>query len=171
MSKKEDKQDKQIDLNVMSQTVMRAYQDAMHSYLASKGAGELTDADVIVMIMNLTIGVATSIYYSLKQILPTTPMDYDFMRASICNSLKDSLGKIKDYSPKETMLPLTQEQVGEIKDNGFTVLKLADGHERKVTADEVMIKREDADKIMESSKPLSRKLILPNTDKKIILKN
>lgn len=140
------------DFKEISSTIMKCYQDQMHTYLNSKPDGSLTDADVIIMIMNLTIGVGTNIYYSLKQILPNTPMDFDFMKVKLSNSLVDSFEKIKEYNPKESMLPLTVEQVKEINEKGSTIIKLPDGSERTVTKDELLVKREDADKLLDEAK-------------------
>ena len=52
----------------ISATIMRSYHDCMHDYLTSQETEKLTDADVILMIMNLTIGIGVNIYYSLKQL-------------------------------------------------------------------------------------------------------
>lgn len=140
------------DFKDISSAVMKCYQEQMHTYLNSKPDGSLTDADVIIMIMNLTISISTNIYYSMKQILPTTPMDFEFMKVKLSNSLVDSFEKIKEYNPKESMMPLTVEQVKEINEKGSTVIKLADGSERTVTKDELLVKREDADKLLAEAK-------------------
>ncbi len=151
------------DFKDISKAIMKTYHEEMHRYLNSKAAGSLTDADVIVMIMNLTMGISTNIYYSLKQILPTTPMDFDFMRAKLSNSLVDSFEKIKEYNPKESVMPLTVEQVKEIHEKGFAIIKMADGSERKVTEDEILVKKEDADKMLQETKdaPHTPKIIIP----------
>ena len=158
---------KEKDFKEMSANIMKSYHEEMHKFLNSHPEGTLTDADVIIMIMNLTIGVSTNIYYSLKQILPTTPMDFDFMRAKLSNSLVDAFEKIKEYNPKESVMPLTVEQVKDIQDNGFTIIKMPDGSERRVTQDEILVKKNDADKLTEAVKKDtlhaggSKKIIIP----------
>ena len=158
---------KEKDFKEMSGNIMKSYHEEMHKFLNSHPAGTLTDADVIIMIMNLTISVSTNIYYSLKQILPTTPMDFDFMRAKLSNTLVDSFEKIKDYNPKESVMPLTVEQVKEIQDKGFVIIKMPDGSDRRVTQDEILVNKNEADQITEAVKKDtvhaggSKKIILP----------
>lgn len=147
-----DQVSKQTDLSNITTAIMKTYQEKIHDYLHSKPDGALTDADVIVMIMNLSVGVGVNIYYTLKQILPDTSMDYDFMRAKMVNAISDGFEKIKEYKPDETMLTLTTEQVKEIKEKGFTILSLSDGSSRRVTLDEIMVKRQDADKLLDEAK-------------------
>lgn len=136
----------------ISRAIMKTYQDKMHEYLNSKPDGELTEADVIVMIMNLSVAISTNIYYTMKQILPTVKLDFDYMKAKMCNSIVDSFEKIKDFNPKDTMMSLTVEQVNEIKEKGFAMIPLADGSFRKVSIDEILVKRDDADKLLEEAK-------------------
>jgi|GEM_PF-2911630 hypothetical protein len=156
--------DQEKDFKDISQAIMRVYHEKMHDYLNSKPSGSLTDADVVIMIMNLTMAVSTNIYYSAKQILPTTPLDFDFMKAKLSNSLIDSFEKIKDYNPKERMLPLTVEQIKDIREKGFAIITMPDGSERKVTQDEILVKKEDADKLLNEAKtaPSTPKIIIPN---------
>ncbi len=148
----------------ISVSIMKTYHEKMHEFLNSQPAGTLTDADVIILIMNLTMSVSTNLYYSLKQILPTTPLDFDFMKAKLSNHLIDAFEKIKEYNPKESVMPLTVEQVKEIRDKGFAIIKMSDGSERKVIEDEILIKKEDADKVLKEAKDSqdSKKIIIPS---------
>lgn len=143
---------KDEDFNKITKAIMKTYQDQIHEYLNSKPDGELTDADVIVMIMNLSVGISTNIYYTVKQILPHTKIDFDYMKAKMCNSIVDGFEKIKDFNPKDTMMSLTVEQVNEIKEKGFAMIPFADGTVRKVGIDDIMVKRNDADKLLEEAK-------------------
>jgi len=136
----------------ISGDVMRCYHEKMHEYLNSKEAGTITDADVVIMIMNLTIGVATNMYYSLKQILPTTTIDFDFIKAKVINSFVDGFEKIKEYTPKNDMFPLTADQVKEIAREGHVMVTMPDGKVRKVTKEDILIKKEDVEKIAEMQK-------------------
>lgn len=149
----------------ISGDIMRCYHEKMHEYLNSQETGTVTDADVIVMIMNLTMGIGTNIYYSLKQILPTTVIEYDFVKAKIINSFVDAFDKIKDYNPKNDMLPLTTDQVKEIAREGFAMVTMPDGRQRKVTKEDILIKKEDVDKLAELK---SKEIIGANTPKIII---
>src|ERR1700679_2383693 len=94
--------------------VMKCYNEEMHHYLISLPDGRLTDSDVIFLILNLTLGISTNIYFSLKEILPTTIIDFDFAKAKLINSLSDSFEEIKKYIPEKNNMPLTVEQVVEI---------------------------------------------------------
>ena len=136
----------------ISGDVMRCYHEKMHEYLNSKEAGTITDADVVIMIMNLTIGVGTNIYYSLKQILPTTTIDFDFIKAKVINSFVDGFEKIKEYAPKNDMFPLTADQVKEIAKEGYVMVTMPDGKIRKVTKEDILIKKEDVAKIADAQK-------------------
>jgi hypothetical protein len=140
------------DFAAISREIMNKYHEEMHKYLNSKAAGKLTDADVVIMIMNLTIGIGTNIYYSLKQILPTTVMDFDFMRAKMVNEFSDTFEKIKDYNPKENMMPLTVEQVKEIQEKGSTTITFPDGRQRVVTEEELLVKKYDAERMADHVK-------------------
>lgn len=147
-----DQVSKETDLSVMTTAIMKTYQEKIQHYLHSKPEGALTDADVIVMIMNLTVGVSVNIYYTLKQILPETKMDYPFMRAKMINAIADGFEKIVEYKPEETMVALTVEQVAEIKEKGFAVVPMPNGGARRITMDEIMVKRQDADKLLDEAK-------------------
>lgn len=157
----------ETDFQRISKIVMATYQEQMHEYLNSKPEGTLTDADVILMIMNLTIGIGTNVYYSLKQILPNTPMDFDFMKVKMVNSFIDAFEKIKDFTPKETMIALTVDQVKEIREKGSTIITLADGTNKTITVEDIMVKRDDADKLLKEAKKDAVKIVPSNT-KKII---
>lgn len=149
----------------ISKDVMLCYHEKMHDYLNSKEAGSITDADVVIMIMNLTIGIGTNIYYSLKQILPTSTVDYEFVKAKVINSFVDSFEKIKEYTPKNDMLPLTAEQVKEIATVGHAMVTMPDGKIRKITKEDILIKKEDIEKI----KSLDKKEIVGVNTPKIIV--
>lgn len=161
------------DFQDILKAVMKTYHDKMHDYLDSKSVGTLTDADVVIMIMNLTMGIATNVYYSLKQILPTTPLDFEFMKAKISNSLIDTFEKIKEFNPKESVMPLTVEQIKEIQEKGSAIIKMSDGSERTITESDLLIKKQDSGKIVEAIKRETSKdhptIIIPG-NKKIIHK-
>src|SRR6267154_1787118 len=152
-------------LTKMTENVMCCYHEEMHEFLNSVEPGTITDADVILMIMNMTISVGTNIYYSIKQILPTTVIDFDFSKVKIVNSFADSLEKIKDFNPKENTMPLTVEQVKEVVEKGFVVIAMPDGTQRKVTEKDILVKKEDIEKIIENAKKES---VNDNTGKLII---
>jgi hypothetical protein len=147
-----DQVSKETDLQIITTAILRTYQEKIHEYLNSKPDGSLTDADVIVMVMNLVVGVSTNIYYTLKQILPDTKMDFDFMKAKMGNAIFDGFEKIKEFKPEETMVSLTVEQVKEIREKGFTLIDLPNGGQRKVSMEDIMVKRQDADKLLDEAK-------------------
>jgi vacuolar-type H+-ATPase subunit F/Vma7 len=97
-------------------------------------------------------------------------MDYDFMKAKMINSIADGFEKIKAYKAEDSVIQLTPEQVQEIKDNGFSII-MVDGKERKVTWDDLMVTKEDAEKMKnETTKRIKEdkntpKIITPPTKK------
>lgn len=143
---------KEQDLLKITTEVMNKYHDEIHNYLNSQPAGSLTDADVVIMVMNIVHAVSTNIYYSLKQFLPSTSLDLDFIRAKTLNSLAESFDGIKNYKPKESIKSLTVEQVKEIQEKGFTVIEMEDGTHRKITQDQLLAKKEEADKMADHVK-------------------
>lgn len=147
-----DQVSKETDLQKITTAIMKSYQENIHEYLNSKPEGTLTDADVIVMVMNIAVGVSINVYYTLKQILPDTKMDYDFMKAKMGNAIFDGFEKIKEYKPQETMVPLTVEQVKEIREKGFTILAMPNGGARRLTLDDIMVSRTDADRLLDEAK-------------------
>lgn len=155
---------KEEDFKGIFKAIMNTYRDQMHDYLNSKPAGSLTDADVVIMIMNLTSAVGTNIYYSLKQYLPTSPLDFDFMKVKLVNSFADSFEAIKSYNPKDGVMPLTVEHLKEIQEKGFVIIKLPDGTERKVTDNDILIKKDVAEKLVKETKEAAHtpKIIVPS---------
>jgi len=145
-------QNREEEFKRISSAVMKVYHEELHSFLNNNPQGTITDADVIIMIMNLTINVSTNVYYSIKQILPTTQLDYDFMRAKVINALVDSFIKIKDFNPRESTMPLTVDQIKEIYENGFCMVTLADGTSRRISKEDVLVKKEDVEKLIDEKK-------------------
>jgi uncharacterized protein YdaL len=155
--------DRNHDFREMSHSIMRCYQDVMHNYLISKEAGKLTDADVATMVMNLTIGISTNIYYTLKQFLPNTTLDFDYMRAKMINALSDAFEQIKEYVPEEKHMPLTMDQVKEILTNGFAIIKMPDGSDKRITENEILVAKADKEKLLEEARKEAKNVI--NTPK------
>ena len=146
-------EEKENDFKKISKNIMHCYQEQMHEYFSRKESGSLTDSDVIIMVMNLTTGIATSIYYSLKQFLPAhTNIDFDFLRAKLCNNLVDSFDKIKEFNPKETIKAVNIDQLREIVEKGECIINFPDGTNHKVTKDDLLIKKEDAERILNDLK-------------------
>lgn len=144
--------EKNSALQKIANATMSTYHEKMHEFFQANQNGEITDADVIVMIMNVVISTATNVYYSFKQYLPTTVIDYEFTRVTIINALVRQLDEIKQYNPKETTMALTAEQVTEIVEKGFAMIKMPDGSERKIMKEELLIKKEDQDKLIAAKK-------------------
>jgi len=149
----------------MSTSIMKCYQENIHNFLNTQELGTITDADVIIMVMNLTIGISTNIYYSLKQILPTTTIDYDFAKVKIINELSDHFEQIKQFKPENEMHALTVDQVKEILDVGHMTITFADGTVKKVMKEDLLVRKEEVEKLIEGN----RKEILAPNPPKIIL--
>jgi len=142
--------------------VMRHYNLLLHEFLESAPQGSLTEPDVVVLIMNITMAAATNMYFSIKQYLPNTGADFDFLKAKMINSFVDAFEGIKTYDPKSQLLSLSIEQVQEIIDKGFVMITMPDGQMKKVTREEVMIKKDVLDTI---KKEPEHPKIITNTTK------
>jgi hypothetical protein len=143
---------REIDFRRIVKNVMSVYQESMDNYIRTKPEGALTDADVIIMNMNVIMGVTTNMYYTLKELLPTTPIDFDYIKATILNNLKDNFEKVKDYQVKQKYMPLTVEQLKEIKEKGFTFVDMPDGSQRKITDQDILVSEKDAEKVLDHAK-------------------
>lgn len=147
--------------------VMRAYNKEFDEFIHSKPPGTLTDADIIVMNMNVIMSITTNMYYSLKDLLPTTTIDFDYLRATILNNLKDNFEKVKEYEPKQRYMPLTVDHIKEIKEKGFAMVTMPDGTEKKITQQDILGNEEDAKKVLSEAKKEAKnaartpKIILP----------
>jgi flagellar motor switch protein FliG len=98
------------------------------------------------------MGVTTNMYYTLKELLPTTPIDFDYIKATILNNLKDNFEEVKDYQVKQKYMPLTVEQLKEIKEKGFTFVDMPDGSQRKITDQDILVSEKDAEKVLDHAK-------------------
>ncbi len=150
----------------ISSAVMKVYHDEMHDFLEDAPEGSLTDAEVAIMIMNLTIGSATNIYYSLKKFLPKVNLDFPFMRAKLINEMSATFEKIKDYNVKDQLIQLTPEQIKEIQEKGSTTIKNESGDEEKITMKDLMVSRKEADAFLNKAKEVLKdadtpKIIVP----------
>lgn len=142
------KEDTQLKFKNICNTVLKTYDNEMHNYLQEAPEGTLTDADVILMIMNVTIAIGTNLYFSLRKYMPRTKIDFKYMRATIINHLSNEFLKIKEFKPEEDMIQLTNEQLLEIKDKGFFMLKQPDGSSVKITAKDLLFKKDEIDKYL-----------------------
>ena len=140
------------ELKRICTSILSTYQKEIDNFLTSQPSGSLSDADVIIMHMNLITNIATNIYYKLKDILPTTPVDFDYMKASIINSLKDSFEKVKEYKPQEKYMPLTVAQIKEVFEKGFSMITMPDGEEKKITKSDILIKSDELKKLLDDTK-------------------
>lgn len=136
---------------IVKNTVI-AYQEEMDNFIQSRPSGSLTDTDVILMTMNVVIAVSTNMYYSLKEMLPTTQIDFDYVKATMINNLKDNFENIKTHQPTQRYLPLTVEQIKEIQANGFTFVQMSDGTEKKVTEQDIYVSGQAADEVLNAAK-------------------
>lgn len=144
--------DRETEFKNIVKKIMAVYSDEMENFTQTKEVGSLTDSDVIIMNMNVIMSVTTNMYYWIKDILPMSVIDFDYIKVSIINNLKDSFEKIKEYEPKQKYMPLTVEQIKEIREKGFVMMKMPNGDEIKVTEKDLFIKESDAEKILNSDK-------------------
>jgi hypothetical protein len=137
-------------------SVIRTYQDKIKEYLSLKSTGELTNADVAIMIMNIAVSVSAGIYYSIKQFMPDQVLDYDYMRASVCNAIATELDKVKNYTKDDFMFALTPEQVNELLDSGYVNVTLSNGEIKKITKGDITISKKEADELLEKAKRMKK---------------
>jgi len=140
------------DFKCIVKNIMSVYQEEVDNFIRTHPEGSLTDADVIIMNMNVIMSISTNMYYYLKDLLPTIPIDFDYIKATIINHLKDNFEKVKEYNPKHRYMPLSVEQVKEIREKGSTVIKMPDGSEKTVTQNDILVKESDAEKVLNSAK-------------------
>jgi hypothetical protein len=163
-------QERDKHFKLIATKVMKAYHHNMQEFLLGNSKGSLTEADVAVMIMNLSVGIGINIYYTIKQILPNAKMDFDFMKATMCNELIKGFEEIKDYNPPDYILALTKEQVQEAIDKGFVDVTHADGTVERVLKDSIVVTRETAEKLIQNEKKeaqdaaIANKIIKPRSD-------
>jgi hypothetical protein len=142
-----DEDTKQKDFRIILTEVMRSYKNNIHDYLEENSGKNLTDSDVIILIMNLTINISTNIYYSLKSFLPKSSIDFDFLRAKMINELSDSFEKIKSYQPEDQLMQLDTNDIKEIMEKGFTTITLEDGSKRKIYKEDLLFKKDEIDQL------------------------
>jgi hypothetical protein len=130
----------------ITNAMMKTYQQKMEEFF-KENKEHLTNADVAIMIINLSIGLSVNIYYTLKQMLPSENLDFDYMKATICNSVIEGLENIKNYTPNDSMINLTEEEVKEALHKGSVNISLSDGTLHTVNIDEIMVTKKDAAKI------------------------
>src|SRR5579872_1139394 len=118
------KEKNEAEFKRICKNIMATYQQEIDNYIRSKPDGYLTEADVIIMNMNIIMSVSTNMYFTIKELLPIVNIDFDYMKASIINNLKDSFEKVKDYMPQNKYLPLTVDQIKEIQDKGFAMVEM-----------------------------------------------
>lgn len=113
----------------------------------------LTNADVIVLILNVTVSAASNIYCSLKHYLnDEEKMDFDFMRAKLINELSSEMEKIKTFNPMSNLLKLSTDQIQKFIENGYVDVELTNGVIKRVTKDDILVDRNDADKYLHEIK-------------------
>lgn len=158
----------------ISISVVNFYHDKMTDYLSSEKDYTLLQTDVTLMIMNIALSICTNVYFTLKDFNPDCKMDFDFMRASFINILSKNLEGIKKYEPKESLYRLSTDEIKEIINNGFCIIKFEDGSERRVEKEDLLIKQSELEEVMKqeklnkNSEKKSTKIISP--EKKIFIK-
>lgn len=135
---------KKADMDAILDDVMASYVDGLKKYLLAQPEGSLTDADVIIMIMNLCCNISKNIYFSLKTFLPTSVINYKFLEAKLINEMCDSFKKISSWNPADAMKVLTVEQLTEIKEKGFVILTLENGQTMRVEEKDLFIAKNQA---------------------------
>lgn len=132
------------DINI-SKKLREVYFEEIYHFISKEG---LTNQDVIITIMNILVSVSGNIFYSIKDLLPNDDVDYKYIRAAIINKLSAIFEDIQNYKPS-LYEQLTTEQLIEIYEGGSTIIKMPDGSERTITKEDVVIKKEDYEKLVE----------------------
>ena len=100
----------------ITEDVSSFYHKRLKQFLLDKNRGSITEAEVIILIMNICIAMSVQIYFSIKDYLPNAEIDFDFSTAKIINAISDSFKKIKEYDPGDGLIELSKEQIKEILD-------------------------------------------------------
>lgn len=148
--------------NLLCQELIEKYYDRMQEFFIDNRGG-LIESDVLVMVMNLVVGVSTNLFYSIKSFFPKTDtIDYEFIRATAINKLRENFDKIKEVDFSEDYVALTNEQLTEVQTKGFTEI-VTDGVKRTITREDVKITKREADRVAhENEKRRNSKIIVPH---------
>lgn len=143
----------------ISEDIINLYYKSMQDYLSQQD-GKILEGDVVVMIMNICLGTAVNIYYSIRDIMPNTQIDFDFARASIINKMSKNFDDIKEYK-KETPVQLTPSQLNDIQNNGKTLIEMPNGIKKEISKKDIIAKKTEVDKL-KTEKNNKPRIILPN---------
>lgn len=78
--------------------IISCFRDEFFSWIESAKERNVTEGDVLVMLMNLTISVSSGIYGTIRMYLPDTRIDFDFIRAKMINEMSDTFEKVKNIT-------------------------------------------------------------------------
>jgi hypothetical protein len=128
---------------------MDSYHSDLREYF-KENQGKLLVPNVSLLILNCVTNVTTNLYYSLKDYLPDEKLDYDFIRVKMINELSTEFEGIKTHQSNREINELTEDQIREVLTKGFTIIKLKNGKERRITQQNIVLSKEEYDKYMES---------------------
>jgi alcohol dehydrogenase class IV len=111
----------------------------MNEYI--KETHELTNAELLAMIVNINIRVSASIFLSIKDYLPVKDMDLNKLIDEMLKALKDSYLDIlfkKHLSKEEKLKLITSSNIKEVMAKGYSIIKLPDGTPYKITKQDLI---------------------------------
>lgn len=136
--------------------ILKVYHTQIDEFLEQEVKKNITEPEVIISILNILTNVSANIFYSLKFYLPKTDLDYPFLIAKTINTLKDLFEEIKTFNAETNLIKLSSEQLIELYNNGHLDITLPDGSTRRVTKEEILVKKEDVDRIIKEEATLNK---------------
>ena len=140
----------------LCEDLVNNFYDKLNEFFINE-RGKLMEPDVITMLMNVCLGVATNFYYSIKSCFPETELDYAFIKATVINRMVENFDKLKDMNFGE-YVSLTPEQVDDLEKSGSAIVETSEGKEAMVTKEQLRVKRKDLNHLAEKKS----RIILPN---------
>jgi hypothetical protein len=124
------------------------FHEKMNDFLQTN-CNSLTDADVVILIMNLTISTSVNVYSSFKKYFTDeSQLDLNYIKVRVINALSDAFEEMSHFSTKDEdiLRKLTPEQIKQLLDDGEITYIDENGHKMAITQDNIMMKKSDAEK-------------------------
>ena len=81
----------------MHDAVMETYKTELAKIFSlSLKSEEVTAPEIMILIMNIIVNVTGSMYFSLKYLFPDQNLDFNFLKASLCNAIADKFEYVKN---------------------------------------------------------------------------
>lgn len=129
----------------ISQQVFNEFDREFSTFINDSERKILTEADVILLIVNCVTTVATNIYYTSKRYLKPGAIDYDYAKVHMINKMADLFEQIKNYTPDGTQMTLDEATINKIIKEGSAMVTFPDGTSRTVTEKDILAPKKTID--------------------------